>query len=186
MREIAAFFSDPHFGHTAILESCKRPFQSIVHMNEDLIARYNERVRKTDTVLWLGDCFFRMPVDEARGMLDRMHGTKILIPGNHDKSVSAMSKIGFALVIPSATLVIDGVTCRCSHYPFASSKEKDPFAAHRPPKIRGEILLHGHSHRHSPITPGRLDEIDVGVDAWGYNPPTLDDVQGIIRSLKET
>jgi len=115
MRQIAAFYADPHFGHSNILKYCVRPFGTVDEMNGELIDRYNNVIEDDDTVLWLGDCFFHGTYD---GILEELNGTKILIIGNHDRSMAAMAKLGFALVLQEAVIDIGGVTCRVNHYPY--------------------------------------------------------------------
>jgi len=45
------FISDTHFGHENIIRMCRRPFGSVTEMDEALVARWNERVGATDTIL---------------------------------------------------------------------------------------------------------------------------------------
>lgn len=49
------FTSDTHFGHVNIILYCNRPFASVLEMNEQVIARWNDRVGPRDTVYHLGD-----------------------------------------------------------------------------------------------------------------------------------
>ena len=49
------FTSDSHFGHENIIRFCKRPFNSVREMNEELIHRWNSKVRPNDIVFHLGD-----------------------------------------------------------------------------------------------------------------------------------
>lgn len=79
------FTGDTHFNHTNILKYCNRPFDSIYHMNETIITRWNERVKDGDTVFHLGDfCFKEKDGIKAQDWLDRLNGNMILLKGNHD------------------------------------------------------------------------------------------------------
>ena len=49
------FTSDHHFGHQNIIRHCQRPFGGAAEMDEELIRRWNERVRPGDEVYHLGD-----------------------------------------------------------------------------------------------------------------------------------
>lgn len=49
------FISDTHFGHVNILKYDERPFADIEEMNEELIKRWNKKVKNGDTVWFLGD-----------------------------------------------------------------------------------------------------------------------------------
>ena len=53
-------------------------------MDEYLLAQWNNCVGESDTVYILGDLFFRNAVS-ANEYLNRLHGKKHLIKGNHDK-----------------------------------------------------------------------------------------------------
>lgn len=79
--------SDTHFGHAGV---CKftdaagdplRPWDDPDVMTEDMIQYWNDTVRPKDKVYHLGDVVINrryLPV------LDRLHGDKVLIKGNHD------------------------------------------------------------------------------------------------------
>ena len=81
---IIYFTADTHFGHEAIIKMCQRPFESLADMNEQLIQRWNKKVRGNDTVYIIGDMFFRCK--NAEEILRSLKGKKKLIIGNHDGS----------------------------------------------------------------------------------------------------
>jgi len=169
-----AFYSDPHLGHTNIIEYCQRPFSSAEEMNEALIANYNSLIGPNDTVLWVGDCFFK----GAESLIHQMNGHKVLVVGNHDRSEQTMASLGFDLVMKEAFLNINGVPCRVNHYPYdgpASSANK------RPRRRPGEVLLHGHNHSIDKVT--SRDSINVGVDAWYFKPALYSEVAELVSDL---
>ena len=53
------FTSDLHFGHENILRFDKRPFSSIKEHDEELIKRWNAKVKPGDTVYILGDFIWK-------------------------------------------------------------------------------------------------------------------------------
>ncbi len=80
--------SDTHFGHEKTCTVFKRedgsplrPFKSAEEMDEEMVRRWNERVRPTDKVYHLGDVVINR---KALGILHRLNGDKVLIRGNHD------------------------------------------------------------------------------------------------------
>jgi calcineurin-like phosphoesterase family protein len=178
---ITHVYSDPHFGHANIIKYEQRPFDDVRQHDAALIELYNSVVHPEDTVLWLGDCFL-MPYELAyKNVMMRLNGHKILIPGNHDRSIRAMLMVGFAMVIPEATIMVGDCKCRCHHYPYRSKlDEHNGKQAHGRPvrNAKGDILLHGHTH-------GKLkrhdDMVHVGVDAWGFRPVSLRELTEHVR-----
>jgi calcineurin-like phosphoesterase family protein len=150
-------------------------------MDEELIRRYNERIGMNDNVLWLGDaflCYF----EKAKNIMDRLNGRKFIILGNHDRSVKSLSSLGFELIIDGASLNIAGRACRFSHYPYANvghnKGEDDRYLEKRPERKKGEILIHGHTHKNQQVFENM---IHVGVDAWSYFPVMYDELAQLIQ-----
>lgn len=78
------FTSDTHFGHANIIKYCKRPFESVDAMNEQLISNWNAVVGKDDHVFHLGDFAFGNP-STWKSIRERLNGKIYLIIGNHDE-----------------------------------------------------------------------------------------------------
>jgi calcineurin-like phosphoesterase family protein len=181
------FYSDPHWGHANIIRYCDRPFRDVSEMNRELTRRYNERVQPEDTVLWCGDSFFS--VDDPAAILKGLNGHKILVRGNHDKSAAVMAEWGFDLVLTEAVLHIAGRTCRVSHFPYddiehsregGDAARRDKYKELRPNRVKGEVLIHGHTHSKQ----RRLGNcIHVGVDAWDYRPASLAEVEALVAQV---
>lgn len=162
------FTSDLHFYHEKILEfnpSRKTIFgKTIQESNEAMIAAWNKRIGKRDTIYILGDLTFGS-VDEKRKLLQRLNGNKILILGNHDKVSEDQSKFFNHVtqiknmkfkksVHPFLLEDLEVVMC---HFPMLSWEHRE----------KGTVMLHGHCH-------GKLDNfnkesktlrVDVGIDA---------------------
>ena len=77
------FTSDLHFGHQNILKYCDRPFTDLDHMHTMLVDNFNSVVQWTDCTVFVGDVAMGHRT-ETLPILRRMHGDKILVPGNHD------------------------------------------------------------------------------------------------------
>ena len=61
----------------------KRGFESVQAMNEYMIEKWNQKVRRNDEVVILGD-FSWGNAEETNDLLDRLHGKLYMIRGNHD------------------------------------------------------------------------------------------------------
>lgn len=172
-----AFYSDPHFGHSNIISFCSRPFQSVGHMEEELINRYNEVVSPAGHVLWVGDCFFTS-VQHAQKIMRYLNGKKTLVRGNHDRTAKQMLDIGFDLVVDELYFKLGGYNIRAVHYPYRGGTRKDDNRSFRFPEKRLDtILMHGHTHSAEKYSD---QAVHVGVDAWGYRPATADQVLAIL------
>lgn len=78
------YIADCHFFHEALNEKMdKRGFESIQAMNEYMIEKWNQKVRRNDEVVILGD-FSWGNAEETNDLLDRLHGKLYMIRGNHD------------------------------------------------------------------------------------------------------
>ena len=80
--------SDTHFGHMGVCKFTRndgvtklRPYDSPEEMDEDMIAKWNAKVKPADKVYHLGDAVINR---KALKTLGRLNGDKVLIRGNHD------------------------------------------------------------------------------------------------------
>lgn len=183
-------WSDQHFGHANVIRYSERPFADADEMDAALIANHNARVWPRATVLYVGDVSFHS-VERTAAILSQLHGRKLLVRGNHDRSASVMARLGFELVADALTLTIAGRLVRVSHLPYcgmdsreiATRSEGDQRRAGGLPvwERRGadEWLLHGHTHSRK-----RRDgqAIHVGVDAWGYGPVSVAAIAALMEA----
>lgn len=80
--------SDTHFGHAGVCRFTRddgvtklRPWTDPDEMDEEMVKRWNDRVRPNDKVYHLGDVVINR---KALGIMSRLNGDKVLIRGNHD------------------------------------------------------------------------------------------------------
>jgi len=80
--------SDTHFGHTGVCRFTRddgvtklRPWDDANEMDEEMVKRWNDRVRPNDKVYHLGDVVINR---KALSIMSRLNGDKVLIRGNHD------------------------------------------------------------------------------------------------------
>lgn len=171
--------ADTHFGHASLIETGKRPFRSLSAMERTIIRNINAAVRPKDELYILGDFSYRCSAEHAQELREKIFCQKVhLIPGNHDKDWSRPELAGtFILEDPITSFKCDdGRRIVLSHYPLAVWQGLR----------RGAIQLHGHIHSGvGEKAPGSYNcrqrergllRYDVGVDANGYAPVSLDQV----------
>lgn len=153
------FTSDTHFGDPRILRIDRRPFPDLAAHDAALIEAWNGTVGPEDTVWHLGDFALGPPPERIAALLAALNGHKHLIVGNND-GPATLAAPGWASVAHYAETEAEGRRLVLCHYAFRTWNGLG----------RGAINLHGHSH-------GRLKPIprqyDVGVDAQGLSPVTL-------------
>jgi calcineurin-like phosphoesterase family protein len=187
------FTSDLHLGHGNIIDYCDRPFADVDAMDRGLVERWNETVSGGDEVWVLGDVAMGR-VDQSLLLVGRLAGTKLLIPGNHDRCWPGRGEsapewadryraAGFAEVLPEVVdLTVGGRPARACHFPFeGDSRDEERFASHRPVDD-GRLLLHGHVH-----TRWRIDghQVNVGVDVWDFRPVSDEQIVEALRGEGE-
>jgi len=161
------FTADLHLDHFKILELMKRPFVDLDHMNEQIVLRHNEVVKPNDDVWYLGDIAFK----NTETWLKRLNGRKHLVLGNHDdKRIKGAVKDYFESIQDVKYLRYNGERFYLSHYAHRTWRNSH----------HGSYHLYGHSH--GMLDPDWGRSMDVGVDANGFYPISIDEV---IEKLKD-
>ena len=170
------FTADQHFGGVGNATKYRSGFDSADHMNEVLIAAWNERVPKDGGhVFCLGD-FSTTNAKNTGEILERLNGRKYLVIGNHDKGINVANRDLFEWVKPyheqKVDLGSDRHTLIMCHYAFRSWNKMH----------YGSWNLHGHSHNNLPRIPAQLD---VGVDSakrWlgQWSPFSMEEIAAIL------
>lgn len=87
------FTADHHFSHANIIDYAGRRFAGVEDMERYMIRCWNEAVAEDDTVYHLGD-FALASTERIAELLRGLNGYKILIVGNHDRSLKRMVELG--------------------------------------------------------------------------------------------
>ena len=179
------FTSDTHFGHSKIIDYCKRPFSSIEEHDKTLIQNWNNVVGQDDTVFHLGD-FAYGNSQFVSNIIKQLNGNIILIKGNHDlRNMNPTLYNIFSDAVYQARILIDKQTVYLNHFPFLCFDHGDINLY----KDNYSIQLFGHVHS-GPLTSSedvnRLNilfptQYDVGVDNNNYTPISWTDVKNKIR-----
>jgi calcineurin-like phosphoesterase family protein len=160
--------SDTHFCHRRILEyeAANRPFKDRDEMNEELIRRWNEKVRDTDIVFHLGDFSFGNK-NRIKDIVSRLNGRICLLLGNHDREQHYNWKeLGFAKFIKHPFLLDNKFVF--SHEPLEEIPD-------------GLVNIYGHVHGSklfNTIDPNRLCAC---VERWNCAPIEYDYIKGLFK-----
>jgi len=168
------FTADGHLGHKNIIKYCNRPFSSIEEMDEEIISRWNSKVKADDIVYYMGD-FTLGDITQAKNYFRQLNGYVNMIAPleHHDKrwlskalldSSSIYTKTyEVTLFEPIITLKFNDIVLALCHFPFAEWDRKH----------HGSWHLHGHSHNRLERIPKR---VDIGVDGHDFYPWSLDEI----------
>lgn len=154
-------WSDLHFGHKNIIRFSDRPFDDIPHMDEMLIANFNECVRPEDVSIWVGDVSFYGP-EKTNEILRRCNGYKILVVGNHDIVKRKVKQMDFDEVHALYHLPHSDVDLVFTHFPMYNLPM--PW-----------INVHGHLHINHRID--SVQHINVCCEFHDYRPLELEQIQ---------
>lgn len=191
------FTCDEHFGHANILKYCGRTIfmtkhdltiynqikdkpqeeqrkfkisnESLERMNEELIRRWNERVKIEDLVFVVGDFCFKNSRGRGEGVNvkskyyeSKLNGQKIFIKGNHDKNNSTKT------IIERIVISIGGKRINLVHNPeFVDINYSINFTGHVHEKWKIKRIRKGWQF---------TDAINVGVDVWSFRPITFEEI----------
>lgn len=167
------FTSDTHFGHANVLKFKARPWKTVEEMDGGLVRSINTWVRPEDDLYVLGDFSYKISAEAAAAVRGRIRCRRVhLVPGNHDKDWTD-GRVAGAFIVERdvAKLKSGGRKLVLCHYPLMDL----------PSMSHGSILLHGHIHSTGPayndanLAQG-IYRMDVGVDANGFRPVSLDEV----------
>lgn len=176
------FTADTHFGHANVLKFTDRHerWDTVEDMDRGLVANINACVGPRDHLYILGDFSFKLDVDGARRIRERIACEHVhLVPGNHDKDWSVPALAGtFEVEPPILTLKDRGRKFELCHYPIVDWRGLG----------YGAIHLHGHIHAPAAYNEwnraNRMLRYDVGMDANGYLPVSVAQVLDFFKGVQ--
>ena len=171
------YISDCHFFHQNILHLTNRPYSTVEEMNEDIILRWNSRVKDNDDVYILGDMFFRFDnIQQVKDILNRLNGRKHLIKGNHDRFLKQIRWQDYFESFDLYKEIADGDRfVILFHYPI---EEWNGF-------YRNSYMVYGHVHDNFTNVKYHPRKLNAGVEANNYEPKTLDELIEINKQRGE-
>ena len=155
MSNLVFVTSDTHFGHKKIFlfEPEARPFTTVEEHDDELVYRWNNTVKKHDTVWHLGDVLFG---EESFETLKRLNGVKKLVMGNHDQYPIEKYVEHFSQIYGAAKYR----DCVFTHVPVHPGQLR-----------RFKANVHGHLHSKTLDDPRYLNAC---VEHWNLAPVLLD------------
>ena len=155
--------ADTHFGHKNIHKFRMHPnghaFDSSKEHDEYVMDMWNTYIPGGARVIIAGDVAFNV---EGLQKLERLHGDKTIIPGNHDKAITTLVQY-CGCVKPMVTASIGGVNIVITHIPIHFSQLE-----------RWHVNIHGHTHAQS--VPDSVRHFNISLEALGFIPITVDEI----------
>jgi len=153
--------SDTHFDHENIIRYCNRNFKNKDDMNTCLLDSWNNNVRDSETVYFLGDLRYGRGSRSMMYWFEQLKGNIIFIAGSHDDQE------------------VDDLV---QHHTYTLHYRDIPFLlVHNPADIPEEWhgwVIHGHVHNNDleyfPFINGDFKTINVSVELTGYSPLNIE------------
>lgn len=171
------YISDIHFNDQKIFDKCTRPFSGLEEYRQEIILRWNRKVKSNDIVYVLGDIAEDTSI-ESVNLFRQLNGIKHFIIGNHDLKLLEVIKESHIFESINFMDLIDDEgrkVCVC-HYPVMDWMEFN----------RNGILVYGHVHNKTAKNGKAYQEIkqyyldkpayNCGADVTNYEPVTLDEM----------
>lgn len=169
------FTSDIHLFHKNILkfESLARPFSTIEEMHQVIEDNWNSKVSDKDIVYVGGDISFGK-VTSAVEILNRLNGTKILTPGNHDDNhlKHASFRYCFHDIKERIEIKYNKILYTISHYPQLSWNKSHIENV--------SFFLFGHEHSRFL---GYHNMLNIGMDCHNLTPIHIDEIPDKLKLL---
>lgn len=172
------FTGDPHFFHPLMLK-LRPQYKTLDEMHEDFVEKWNKEVHPGSVVYVLGDIALKTKhltsPDEVDIILSRLHGTKLLVLGNHDrknwKYFKEVYQKRFAKIEDVMYIKEGSQKIFLSHY------------AHRVWRASIHGSWHVFAHSHGSLEPWGKS-FDAGFDIF-CRPISFDEVTEVMSTLPE-
>lgn len=171
------YIADIHFRDEKIFKKCNRPFSNLIEYENEIIKRWNDKVKHDDLVYVLGDLALD-DCEEALEIFNELHGHKHLIIGNHDdlllekiKTSNLFEFIDFIKVIQDGGKKV----CVC-HYPLMDWMEFNRNGYHVYGHVHNKSIVNGIAYQQIKEYFRDKPAYNCGVDVTHYEPVTLEEM----------
>lgn len=162
--------ADNHFGHANAIKHCQRPFATVSDMDDAMTTIWNQKVTPSDTVVVVGD-FIWPTVKDPEWYVKQLHGSIVLIPGDHD----CAHIDGVVMGKDIADYNYKGRHIICSHWPQVHWRRSH----------YGSWHVYGHLHNSSITIPQWGKSVNVGCDNFNFEPISFEELQNIMSVLPD-
>ena len=139
------YIADSHFFNGALnTKMDHRGFADVEEMNAYMLKKWNDRVRKNDDVIILGDLSWGK-AEETNELLEKLNGRLFLIQGNHDRFLKnkKYNADRFVWIKPYEELHDSKRKVVLCHYPIMCYNGQYRVDSKGNPLV---YMLHGHVH----------------------------------------
>lgn len=139
------YIADTHFFHENLNTRMDcRGFENGEAMNRYMLDKWNQKVRKQDEVVILGDFSWGSPRD-TENLLSQLHGRLCLVQGNHDKNLMKKEYLRrrFEWIRPYTELYDNRRKVILCHYPIMCYNGQYRRDENGNPTV---YMLYGHVH----------------------------------------
>lgn len=156
-----------------------RGYDSVEEMNENIIEVCNKIVSDDDDFYILGDCIMGPDIDAGVALMQRLHGRKHLVCGNHDTEnrIERFRAIGIDVLGEGYSLRYKGTNLFLCHYPVKFSPIGPYYRTNR-------LCLCGHTHTKDPWADSLLGSFHVEWDAW-YCPIEIEEIIDLMKEFNK-
>lgn len=174
LNELSDFYitSDTWFGRNNILEIGKRStsFSDVQDMNIKIINKWNNLIKKTDTVLHLGN--FAWDPITSESILSKLNGNIYFICSNDDISlIETAKKFKNVKIIKQQILILPKHNSVFCHYPLYAW----------PGMESGSIHFHGHTIYSHKSNLNITNRFNMCMDEWNYEPIKISTLKELVN-----
>lgn len=155
-----------------------RGYNSVHEMNEDIVNTCNSYIDDDDDFYILGDCIMGKDVNAGIALMQKLHGCKHIIIGNHDTNnrIAELCKLPNIGVLGEAkTIKYKKTTLFLCHYPTKFSPIGPYYRTDR-------LCLCGHTHTKDPWLDIMLGSFHVEWDAW-HRPIEITEIMSLMKEF---
>ena len=165
------YIADTHFCHKNIMKYENRPFDSVEEMDQTIINNWNKKIKINDTIYIIGDFAFGKP-EQIKDIINNLNGKKILVKGNHDKTILKNNELRdmFFLIKDYMVIKENEDILVLFHYPIHMWDRSH----------YGSYHLFGHVH--SSFVSHAKNAYNVGVDVNSFEPLTFKEIKNKIEN----